>query len=176
VQREITLAAKMHHSNVIKVFGACIIQSTNEVWLVMEYGEEGSLYFYLEDTTKVKSTYSRKDTRSFFNLFFSYTKKFEQEISWNLRWRWATEAASAVAHLHQQGVIHRDIKSPNFVISKGSLKICDFGTSTISVLSPVLSTVSGRPKVQPITQSSMLYPLSTKINIGIGWYHTLGCS
>jgi hypothetical protein len=45
----------MRHPNVVNVFGACTIQSTNEVWLVMEYGEEGSLYFFLADYTKVKT-------------------------------------------------------------------------------------------------------------------------
>jgi serine/threonine protein kinase len=44
--------------------------------------------------------------------------------------RWAREAATAVAFLHSCKLLHRDIKSPNFLLVKNEIKITDFGMST----------------------------------------------
>jgi predicted Ser/Thr protein kinase len=42
--------------------------------------------------------------------------------------RYGIEAAAALAHAHDQGVIHRDVKTANAIISSsGRLKIVDFG-------------------------------------------------
>lgn len=46
---------------------------------------------------------------------------------------WAEEAALAVDFMHSSGILHRDIKSPNFVLVKGILKIADFGMSWATV-------------------------------------------
>ena len=56
---------------------------------------------------------------------------------WSLRWQWGLEAASAVAHLHRKGTVHRDIKSPNFLLVKDQLKLTDFGLSTASSLASI---------------------------------------
>jgi serine/threonine protein kinase len=60
VRKEIDLQASLDHPNVVRIFGDCTIQSTNEFWLVMEYGEEGSLYSFLADDKKVKTVYQEK--------------------------------------------------------------------------------------------------------------------
>src|SRR5271163_3778724 len=57
-----------------------------------------------------------------------------QEIPWEMRWRWIKEVAAAVAFLHKRGIIHRDLKSSNFLIVKDSIKICDFRKATIATL------------------------------------------
>jgi serine/threonine protein kinase len=44
--------------------------------------------------------------------------------------RWAREAATAVAFLHSCKLLHRDIKSPNFLLVKNEIKITDFGMTT----------------------------------------------
>lgn len=41
-----------------------------------------------------------------------------------------TETAKAIAHAHSKGIIHKDIKPENILISKeGTTKVCDFGLS-----------------------------------------------
>ena len=34
---------------------------------------------------------------------------------------------NGVAHLHKRKILHRDLKTPNILISDGVVKICDFG-------------------------------------------------
>lgn len=50
------------------------------------------------------------------------------------------QATRAVAHLHSQGINHRDIKVENFLIgSDGLLKLCDFGSATTESHAPDLT-------------------------------------
>jgi eukaryotic-like serine/threonine-protein kinase len=46
--------------------------------------------------------------------------------------RWLREAASALDHAHERGVVHRDIKPANFLLDRGrSLHIADFGIARL---------------------------------------------
>ena len=52
----------------------------------------------------------------------------------------------AVEHAHRQGVIHRDLRPPNVLVSSaGTLKVADFGTSRFLEIAAHGTTVIGSP-------------------------------
>ena len=58
----------------------------------------------------------------------------------------ATQVCKAVRHAHGQGVIHRDLRPPNMLVSSaGVLKVADFGTSRFMEIAAQGTTVIGSP-------------------------------
>ena len=53
-------------------------------------------------------------------------------LSTHLSKKYLTGLAEGLAHLHKQGIVHCDIKPENCLITKGELKICDFGLAGYS--------------------------------------------
>lgn len=57
-------------------------------------------------------------------------------------WRLFREIAEGLAHIHRQGMIHRDLKPVNiFLDSKDNVKIGDFGLATTNILSTLVQNV-----------------------------------
>ncbi|XP_076351101.1 uncharacterized protein LOC143247252 [Tachypleus tridentatus] len=91
---------KLNHPNVVLIKGVCTQAPC--YCIVMEYCPYGQLYDML---------------------------KSGQEISPPTVVDWGKQIASGMNYLHSYRIIHRDLKSPNVLISlNGILKISDFGT------------------------------------------------
>ena len=59
---------------------------------------------------------------------------------------YALQIGRAVDHAHRQGVIHRDLRPPNVLVSgAGVLKVADFGTSRFLEIAAHSNTVIGSP-------------------------------
>ena len=59
---------------------------------------------------------------------------------------YATQIGRALDHAHRQGVIHRDLRPPNVLVSNtGVLKVADFGTSRFLEIAAHGTTVIGSP-------------------------------
>ena len=59
---------------------------------------------------------------------------------------YAKQVGLAVEHAHRQGVLHRDLRPPNVLVSTaGTLKVADFGTSRFLEIAAHGTTVIGSP-------------------------------
>ncbi|PNY27545.1 Septation [Tolypocladium capitatum] len=92
----------IEHDNIVKYIG--FVKSTDCLNIILEYCENGSLHSILK----------------------AYGKFPE-----NLVGVYMTQVLQGLNYLHDQGVIHRDIKGANILTTKdGTVKLADFGVST----------------------------------------------
>ncbi|KAI5118932.1 hypothetical protein M0805_003756 [Coniferiporia weirii] len=108
IQREVALLAHLRDAvNITRYYG-CHLDGPR-VWIVMEYASGGSV------RTLMKAC---KDGRVAERYVILVTR----------------ELLLALAYLHKAGVIHRDIKAANVLItSVGRVMLCDFGVSALLV-------------------------------------------
>lgn len=99
LKREIGYLKDLDHRNIIKYYDTILEQ--DHVVIVTEYAAKGSLDHYLRGMTKLPD---------------------------KLLQAWLIDLAEGVDYLQRKEIAHRDLKSPNCVItSEDVLKICDFG-------------------------------------------------
>lgn len=100
--REISLLKNIKHPNIIALHQ--VVYTESKLYLVFEYAET-DLKKYLTTLRKEKKTLSKSQVRS-----FSY------------------QLTSALDYCHSVGVLHRDLKPQNILITKNNqIKLGDFG-------------------------------------------------
>jgi hypothetical protein len=99
---EVLVMSRLHHPNVLLLVGAC--SEFPNLCIVTEYLPNGSLYDAL------------------------HKKNTSDSITLKQQMRWLLETASGMAYLHEQGLMHRDLKSLNVLLDDlNRAKLCDFG-------------------------------------------------
>ena len=99
---EIDLLKNLDHPNIVKYRG--FVKSTESLNIILEYCENGSLH--------------------------SISKNFGK-FPENLVGIYMSQVLHGLLYLHEQGVIHRDIKGANILTTKqGLVKLADFGVAT----------------------------------------------
>lgn len=115
--REPRLLAALDHPNIVSITTA--EKEDQLFFIVMEYVEGKTLDDLIVEKAPLETA-----------TVVNYTKQI----------------ASAVDHAHQQGVIHRDLRPPNMLISGSDvLKVTDFGTSRFLEIAAHGTTVIGSP-------------------------------
>lgn len=102
---EVSLLSRLRHNNIIEFVGAC--KRPPIYCVITEYLSGGSLKVFLH-------------------------KNNPNSISMDLITRLALDVAEGMKYLHSQGVIHRDLKSDNLLMTDDfHVKVADFGVSCL---------------------------------------------
>ncbi|BGP47541.1 Protein kinase of the Mitotic Exit Network [Rhodotorula kratochvilovae] len=102
IMSEIDLLKNLHHPNIVQYRGYA--RTSTSLYIILEYCENGSLSAIIKKFGRIPES-----------LVGLYTLQVLQGLQ----------------YLHDQGVIHRDIKGSNILATKeGSIKLADFGVAT----------------------------------------------
>mmetsp|Transcript_105320 Transcript_105320/g.187208 ORF Transcript_105320/g.187208 Transcript_105320/m.187208 type:complete len:288 (-) Transcript_105320:154-1017(-) len=111
--RELAVLQKVHHSNLVKMYGVC----TSPFRIITEFCEGGACFELLHN-------------------------RYEIELDLVQQVKMCLDVADAVRYLHNMNIIHRDLKSLNLLLAEAItgpevtplVKVCDFGVARLKVM------------------------------------------
>ena len=129
--KEVEILMKLQHKNIVKYFNAFMDDSTNDLFIIMEYCDRN-----LEDGIKEMGINTD-----------------ERNVGMTI-----CQLASALSHVHQKGIIHRDIKPANILCKNTEkdtiiLKLADFGLAKVMNKTPSGRNYAGTYCGTPIYMS-----------------------
>jgi len=119
VRKEISVMMSLHHKNVVKLYQ--VLSTSARVYIVMDLVTGGELFDEILERKRLPEDMAR---------------------------HYFLQLIDGLEHCHLRGVYHRDLKPENLLLdSSGSLKITDFGLSTLRNTDPsdTLYTQCGTP-------------------------------
>ena len=148
-EREARLAARLNHPHVVAVFD--LVQEGEDHWLVMEYVEGRTLAQLVRDDGALSP----------------------DEAAPLLR-----QAADALAAAHASGIVHRDVKPSNILVTaEGQVKLSDFGIARAEADASLTQTglVTGSPAyLAPEVASGQLATAAADVwSLGATTFHAL---
>jgi len=140
--KEIAILKKCNHKNIIKLYEILYDDEKEKLYLILEYCPKGPLIIYNEDNDnfEINKNYfinkdfyknlNNEDNNSIIENEIEKIKKdnySEDEIRYFLR-----QIIKGVSYLHHNGIIHKDLKPDNILISHtNKIKITDFNVSSL---------------------------------------------
>ena len=131
--REIETMKELEHPNIVAYVGACVDEEKGFVYIFQEWAPGGSVAHLLKNFGPFDLGTIRSYTRQILH---------------------------GLVYLHENGIVHRDIKGGNVLVDTGTVKLADFGASTKLDfgMTQNTSTVKGTPYfMAPETLSESKY-------------------
>ncbi|TGZ69890.1 hypothetical protein CRM22_003481 [Opisthorchis felineus] len=117
LSQELANMERLDHPNIIRVFE--FHEFPDRWYLIMEYAPVGELHSYLKRHGRMEDTAAK-------NI--------------------SAQIVSALKHMHERGVVHRDLKAENVLfVASGIVKVGDFGFSKKINREDALTTFCGSP-------------------------------
>lgn len=116
VFQEVLILSRIRDKRIIRLLE--VFESKNHLLLVTEYANGGDLLHY----TKAKGRLPEEEAKLFLR-----------------------EVAEGLQTIHRAGVLHRDIKLENILLSQSHVKICDFGVSRVMQKHTLIREQCGTP-------------------------------
>lgn len=148
-EREARLAARLNHPHVVAVYD--LVTDGDETWLVMEYVEGVTLSALIKRDGALTPDEAAPLVR---------------------------QAADALAAAHAAGIVHRDVKPSNMLVTpEGSVKLTDFGIARAQADASLTQTglVTGSPAyLSPeVASGATAHEASDVWSLGATLYHSL---
>ncbi len=124
IDREVALCQKLEHPNIVRIYKSA--EQNKLRYIIME--------FVKGETLRTRLKQGRMDIPEAVNLLI--------------------ELSAALAHAHSQGVIHRDVKPDNIILTAQGAKVMDFGLARQAGTSDLTQSGSaiGTPHYMPPEQ------------------------
>jgi len=107
MQWEVSRLSTANHPNLVQFYGLYQDENEGYTYLVMEFCEGGTLKGALK----------------------------REYVPWSKRWQWALQITGALAYLHSEGILHRDLKAENILLDcYGKAKLADLGVAQVDAL------------------------------------------
>jgi serine/threonine protein kinase len=142
-RQEQQLMSNIKHRHICKYIDS-LIANGNRLYLVMEYCERGDLAQYLARYRDMANSVlhaggppTRPAVNSANDSCIAVNKYSLVELGENKVWQFFLQICLALETIHEQGIVHADLKPSNLLMSGRDyiLKLTDFGVSKFS-LSP----------------------------------------
>lgn len=148
-EREAKIAARVNHPHVVAVFD--LVQEDDQQWLVMEYVDGPTLAELIRDHGPMP------------------TDRAAAILA---------QAAEALSAAHAAGVVHRDVKPSNILVTaEGQAKLSDFGIARAEADASLTQTglVTGSPAylAPEVASGQLATPASDVWSLGATLFHTL---
>ena len=143
-RREAETVARLHHTNIVPIFAVGCERGVH--YYAMQFIEGRSLADVLAESQRTGKPLPADDVA-----------------------RWGLQAAEALAHAHQRGVIHRDIKPSNLLLDPdGVVWLTDFGLAKRmdEATLTVHGTLMGTPRyMSPEQAASLQQPVDHRTDL-----------
>ena len=123
---EIRILASLSHKNIIGYKESFFDEDSKTLNIIMEYADDGDISIKIKNNIRERILFTEKTI-----------------------WNWVIQLLEGINYLHENGIMHRDLKSANlFLLKNNILKIGDLNVSIISK-NGMAYTQTGTPYYAP---------------------------